>query len=90
MVITCINRFSKMVQLILLQKCDIYTIADKFLRMVVSQHGFPELISSNHNPHFCAYFWEDLMFLLDTTLTFSMVSHSKTDGVAEVINHTME
>ena len=45
---------------------------------------------SNRDPHFRGYFWEELMSLLDMTLTFSMALHPQTDGMAEVKNHTME
>ena len=90
MVMTCIDRFSKMVQLVPLQESDAHTIADKFLSMVVSQHGLPECITSDHDPCFCGHFWEELMSLLDMTLTFSMALHPQTDGMAEVTNCTME
>ena len=89
-VMTCINRFSLMVQLVPLQESDTHTIADKFLSMVVSQHGLPECIMSDHDPRFRGHFWEELMSLLDTTLTFSMASHPQTDGMAEVTNHTIK
>ena len=52
MVMTCINRFSKMVQLVPLLESDARTIADRFLSMVVSQHELPECITSDHDPHF--------------------------------------
>ena len=90
MVMTCINRFSKIVQLVPLWESDAQTIADKFLSMVVSQHGLPECIMSDHDPRFCGHFWEELMSLLDMMLTFSTASHPQTDGMAEVTNHTME
>ena len=90
MVMTCIDRFSKMVQLVLLWESDAYTIADKFLSMVVSQHRLPECIMSDHDPCFRGHFWEELMSLLDTILTFSMALHPQTDRMAEVTNHTME
>ena len=87
---TCIDRFSKMVQLVPLQESDARTIADKFLSMVVSQHGLPECITSDHDPCFCGHFWEELMSLLDMTLVFNMALHSQTDGMAEVTNYSME
>ena len=90
MVMTCVDRFSKMVQLVLLRESDARTVADKFLSMVVSQHGLPECIISDHDPCFRGHFWEELMSLLDMMLTFSMTSHPQTDGMAEVMNHTME
>ena len=38
-----------MVQLVLYGEHITQTIADKFLSMVVSQHGLPEYIMSNHD-----------------------------------------
>ena len=74
MVMTCVDRFSKMVQLVPLRESDARTIADKFLSTVVSQHGLAECITSDRDPRFCGHFWEELMSLLDTKLTFSMAS----------------
>ena len=65
-------------------------MADKFLSMVVSQYELPDCITSDHDPHFLCHFWDELMTLPDTTLTFSTTSHPQTDGIAEVVNHTME
>ena len=90
MVMTCVNRFSKMVQLVPLWKSNAQTIADKFLSTVVSQHGLPEYITSDCDPRFRGHFWEELMSLLDMTLTFSTASHPQIDGMAEVTNRTME
>ena len=90
MVVTCIYRFSKIVQLVSLQKSDAHTVADNFLSMVVSQHGLPVYIMSNCDPCFCGHFWEELISLLDMTLTFSMILHPQTSRMAEVTNHTME
>ena len=90
MVMTCIDRFSKIVQLVLLQEFDVCTIANKFLSMVVSWHGLPKCIISDHDPHFCAHFWDSLMFLLEITFTFSVALHPQTDRMAEVTNCTME
>ena len=90
MVMTCINKFSKMVQLVPLRESDAHTIADKFLSMVISDHGLPECITSDHDPCFCGYFWEELVSLLDTILTFSMALHPQNDRLAEVTNHTVE
>ena len=56
MVMTCINRFSKVVQLVLFQESDACTIADKFLIMVVSQHGLLGCITSYHDPRYHGHF----------------------------------
>ena len=90
MVMMCIDKFSKMVQLVPLWESDVCTIADKFLSTVVTQHGLLECIMSDHDSCFCGHFWEELMSLLDTTLTFSIASFPWTDGMAEEMNRTME
>ena len=86
MVMICINRFSKMVQLVLLQESDACIIADKLLSIVVSYHKLPECIMSDCGPHFHGHFWEELMSFLDMMLTFSMVSQPQIDGMDEVTN----
>ena len=90
MVMMCINRFSKMVQLVPLWESNAQTVPDKFLSTVVSQHRLPECITSDRDPRFRRHFWEELMSLLDMKLTFSMASHPQTDGMAEVTSCTME
>ena len=90
MVMICIDRFSKMVQLVPLQESDAPTIADKFLSMVISQYGLPECIMSDHDPCFHGLFWEKIMSLLDMTLAFSMALQPQTDRMADITNHTME
>ena len=90
MVMKFIDRFSKMVQLVLLRQSDACTIADKFLSIVVSQHGLLECNTNNYDPCFCGHFWEESMSLLDMTLTFTMTLQPQTDGMAEVANHNME
>ena len=90
MVMTCINQFSKIVQLVPLGESNACTIADRFLSMVVGQHGLLECIISDHDPHFFGHFWDELISLLDMTITFSIALHPQTDEIAEVINHTIE
>ena len=90
MVRMCIDYFSKMVKLVSLQESDKQTVADKFLSIVVSQHGLPNCITSDYDPWSNGHFWDELVSLLDITLTFSMASHPQTDGIAEVKNHTIE
>ena len=86
----CIDRFNKMVQVLPLQESDVHTVIDIFLSIVVSQHRLPKCTMSDYDPHFHGHFWEELMSLLEMVLIFSMASHYQTDGMAEVVNHTME
>ena len=68
MVISCIDRFNKMVQLVPLQESDACTIVDKLLSMVVSQYGLLEYIINGGDPCFCGYFWDESISLLNMTL----------------------
>ena len=79
-----------MVQLVPLQKSDARTFTDKFLSTVVGQYGLPECITNHCDPRFCGLFWDELISLLDMTLTFSMALHPQTDRIAEVMKHTIE
>ena len=90
MMMICSDRFSKLVQLVPLWDSDVYTIADKFLSTVVSQHRLPECIISDYDPCFYGHFWDELISLLDITLIFSMALHPQTDGMAGVVNYTIE
>ena len=85
-----VNCFSLMVQLLVLQKSDAHTMADRFLSMVVSQYGLLECIMSDHDPYFYGYFWDELMSLRNMTLTFSIVLNLQTDGMVQVTSCTME
>ena len=78
-----------MVQLVPFQESEICTVADKFLSIVVSQHGLPDCIMSDHYPCSFGHFWDKVMSLVDMTLTFSIVSH-QTNRMAEVTNHTTD
>ena len=78
------------VQMLPLQESNIHSIADKVLSMVGSQHGLPEYIMSDCDPGLCCYFWDEQVSLLDTILTFSMVSQPQTNEIAEVTSCTME
>ena len=79
-----------MVQLVPLQESNALTIANKVLNYMVSQHGLLECITNDCDPGFCGHFWDELMFLLDTMLMFTMALHHQTDSIFEAINHTME
>ena len=58
-------------------------MADKFLNIIVSDQRLPEYIISNCDPCFFSHFWNELISLLDMTLTFSMNLHPQSDGMAE-------
>ena len=61
-----------MVKLLPFCKSDACTMVGKFLNMVVSQHGLQDCIIIDYDTQFLGHFWDELMSLLDTTLTFGM------------------
>ena len=63
MVIMCIDCCSQMVQLVLLQESNTQTMDDKFLSIVVSQHGLPVCIMSDCDPQFSGQFWDEIISL---------------------------
>ena len=65
-------------------------MAEKFLSMLVSQHKLLKCITNDYDSQFCIHFWDELINLLFTTLTFSIALHPQTNGTAKVMNYTME
>ena len=51
-IMTCIDRFSKIVVLIPLHETDAQTVANRFLAEVVSHHGLTVTIISDRSPRF--------------------------------------
>ena len=49
-IMTCIDRFSKMVVLVPLPKTDAQTVASHFLAEVMSHHGLPATVISDRDP----------------------------------------
>ena len=76
----CADQLCKMVQLVPLQESNAFTIAEKFLSMVVSQQELLECISRDCDPKIHGHFWDELMSLLDITLTFSIVLQPQTNS----------
>ena len=58
--------------------------------MVVSQHRLPECITNDHDSQFHHQFWDELISLLDITLTFSIASYPQADGMTEEMNYIIK
>nr|GFA84609.1 putative reverse transcriptase domain-containing protein [Tanacetum cinerariifolium] len=55
-------------------------LARIYLKEVVTRHGIPVSIISDHDPRFASYFWRSLHNALGTRLDMSTAYHPETDG----------
>ncbi|CAM8963108.1 unnamed protein product [Rhodiola kirilowii] len=67
-----------------------HSIAAIFVKEIISLHGVPESILSDHDPLFVSILWKELFKLLGTTLKMSSAYHPQTNGQTEVINRCLE
>nr|GFA55984.1 putative reverse transcriptase domain-containing protein [Tanacetum cinerariifolium] len=61
-----------------------------YLKEVVTRHGIPISIISDHNPRFVSNFWRSLQNALGTRLDMSTTYHPETDGQSERTIQTLE
>ncbi|MBW0560187.1 hypothetical protein O181_099902 [Austropuccinia psidii MF-1] len=57
---------------------------------VISHTGLLQNIISDRDPKFTSALWTNLHSLFGTKLSFSIAYHSQTDGLAEIMIHTLE
>nr|GFB32781.1 reverse transcriptase domain-containing protein [Tanacetum cinerariifolium] len=65
-------------------------LARIYLKEVVTRHGIPVSIISDHDPRFTSNFWRSLQNALGTRLDMSIAYHSKTDSQSERTIQTLE
>nr|GFA30013.1 putative reverse transcriptase domain-containing protein [Tanacetum cinerariifolium] len=65
-------------------------LASIYLKEVVTRHGIPVSIISDHDPRFTSNFWRSLQNALGTRLDMSTAYHPKTDGQGEMTIQTLE
>nr|GFD02460.1 polyprotein, putative [Tanacetum cinerariifolium] len=65
-------------------------LARIYLKEVVTGHGIPVSIISDHDPRFAANFWRSLQNALGTRLDMSTAYHPETDGQSERTIQTLE
>ncbi|GJU26287.1 reverse transcriptase domain-containing protein [Tanacetum coccineum] len=66
------------------------TLARLYIKEIVSQHGVPIFIISDHDSYFTSRFWQSLQSALGTQLDMSMAYHPETDGQSERTIQTLE
>nr|GEX12304.1 putative reverse transcriptase domain-containing protein [Tanacetum cinerariifolium] len=66
------------------------TLTRLYIKEIVSRHGVPISIITNHDSHFTSRFWQSLQNALGTQLDMSTTYHPETDGQSERIIQTLE
>ncbi|GJU71272.1 putative reverse transcriptase domain-containing protein [Tanacetum coccineum] len=66
------------------------TLTRLYIKEIVSRHGVPISIISNHDSHFTSRFWQSLQSALGTQLDMNTAYHPETDGQSERTIQTLE
>ncbi|GJS38400.1 putative reverse transcriptase domain-containing protein [Tanacetum coccineum] len=66
------------------------TLTMLYIEEIVSWHGMPISIISDHDSHFTSRFWKSLQSALGTQLDMSTAYHPETDGESERTIQTLE
>ena len=90
-VLTVVDRLSKMVHFIALPKLpSAKETAEVMMFNVFKIHGFPEDIVSDRGPQFISRFWKEFCSLLGATVSLSSGFHPQTNGQSERLNQELE
>jgi hypothetical protein len=71
-------------------KYKVATYAELYIARILSLHGVPKTIVSDHGPQFVSKFWGELHKALDTKLLHSSAYHPQTSGQTERVNQILE
>ncbi|GKE86308.1 putative reverse transcriptase domain-containing protein [Tanacetum coccineum] len=66
------------------------TLIRLYIKEIVSRHGVPISIISDHDSHFTSKLWQSLKNALGTQLDMSTIYHPETDGQSERTIQTLE
>ncbi|GKA78739.1 putative reverse transcriptase domain-containing protein [Tanacetum coccineum] len=86
-----VDRLTKSVHFIpTLETDSMETLTKLYIKEIVSRHGVPISIISDHDSHFTSRFWQSLQSALGTQLDMSTAYHPETDGQSERTIQTLE
>ncbi|GJY96763.1 putative reverse transcriptase domain-containing protein [Tanacetum coccineum] len=86
-----VDRLTKSAHFLPMRKDDtLEKLTRQYLKEVVSRHGVPVLIISDHDGKFTSHFWKTLNKALGTRLDMSTAYHLHTDGQSERTIQTLE
>ncbi|GKB62233.1 putative reverse transcriptase domain-containing protein [Tanacetum coccineum] len=66
------------------------TLTRLYIKEIVSRHGVPISINSDHDSHFTSRFWQSMQNALGTQLDMSTTYHLETDGQSERTIQTLK
>uniref|UniRef100_A0A673CBI9 Gypsy retrotransposon integrase-like protein 1 n=1 Tax=Sphaeramia orbicularis TaxID=375764 RepID=A0A673CBI9_9TELE len=90
-VLTVVDRFSKMVHFIPLPKLpSAKETAEALLTHVFRLHGFPRDVVSDRGPQFIASFWKAFCSLVGASVSLSSGFHPQSNGQTERLNQVLE
>nr|GEU60069.1 reverse transcriptase domain-containing protein [Tanacetum cinerariifolium] len=86
-----VDRLTKSAHFIPTRETDnMETLTRLYIKELVSRHGVPISIISDHDCHFTSRFWKSLQNALGTQLDMSMAYHPETDGQSERTIQTLK
>ncbi|GJR49256.1 reverse transcriptase domain-containing protein [Tanacetum coccineum] len=86
-----VDRLTKSAHFIPIRATDsMETLTRLYIKEIVSRHGVPISIISDHDSHFTSRFWQSLQNALGTQLDMSTAYHPETDGQSERTIQTLE
>jgi hypothetical protein len=68
----------------------VITYAQLYIARILSLHGIPKTIVSDHGPQFVSKFWEELHKSLGTKLLHSSAYHPQTSGQTKRVNQILQ
>ncbi|GJT33315.1 putative reverse transcriptase domain-containing protein [Tanacetum coccineum] len=86
-----VNRLTKSEHFIPTRETDsMETLTRLYIKEIVSRHGVPISIISDHDSYFTSRLWKSLQSVLGTQLDMSKAYHPETDGQSERTIQTLE